>query len=444
MIMNKDVLTFLSQFIAIPSVSADTSRKNHMKEAVDFLMRKLENLGFELFYSQKDEAPPCLIAIKKVPQARHAIGVYGHYDVQPEDPIEEWQSEPFVISERNGKLFGRGVADNKGHIVQNIAAIESLIASGQLKNNIVFILEGEEEIGSEEFEQHILSHKELLQNVDLYYITDSGMFAKNIPQIEYALRGLVYFELSITTGKRDLHSGVYGNTAHNPLNILTGILSSMKDLDTGKVLIPQFYNGMRKISKEEMKLLEKTNMSDAELRSEMNSFGIRTVEGIPAYIASKIEPSMDIHGIQGGFTGEGPKTVIPRTGIAKFSFRLVEYQNPEEVAKSVEDFIKKQLPEGVRYNLKIFSKDSPFYSSLDNPFIKKAATIMSEHFGNEVVFSRSGGSIPAAEIIQRVLSRPVVITGFTLPDDNIHAPNENFDVDMFWEGIECLKKLYSM
>lgn len=442
--MKKNVLNFLSQFIAIPSVSADALRKKHMKEAVDFLSEKLENLGFELLYSQKDEAPPCLIAIKRVPNALHTIGIYGHYDVQPEDPIEEWKSDPFQLLERNGKLFGRGVADNKGHIVQNIAAIESLIASGQLKNNIIFILEGEEETGSEQFEQYILSHKELLQNVDLYYITDSGMLAKNIPQIEYALRGLVYFELTITTGERDLHSGVYGNTAHNPLNILTSLLSSMKDLNTGKVLIPHFYNDMRKISKEEMKLLEKTKMTEEELKSEMNSFSVRTVEGVPSYVASKIEPSMDIHGIHGGFTGEGPKTVIPRTGVAKFSFRLIEYQNPEEVAKSVEDFIKKQLPEGVKYNLKIYSKDSPFYSSLDNPFIKQAATIMSEHFGNEVVFSRSGGSIPAAEIIQRVLSKPVVITGFTLPDDNIHAPNENFDEDMFWEGIECLKKLYSI
>ncbi|MBP7967027.1 M20/M25/M40 family metallo-hydrolase [Candidatus Woesebacteria bacterium] len=441
---NKDTKSLLSQFISIQSVSADSSRTSEMNIAVSFLSKTLADLGFDVIYSQKGTSPTCIIAKKTVPNAQLTIGIYGHYDVQPEDPVEEWQSEPFELIERQGKLFGRGVADNKGHIVQNISAIGELIQSGQLKNNIVFILEGEEESGSENFEQYIQDNRNLLQNVDLYYITDSGMYAKDIPQIEYALRGLIYFELTITTGDRDLHSGVYGNIAHNPANILCDLLSQMKDLTTGKIHIPGFYEGVRTLDAKEMGLLTKAITTDEDLRKEMNSYGIRTIEGLPSYLASKIQPSMDIHGLSGGFVGEGPKTVIPREARAKFSFRLVEHQNPEKITASVQSFIKQRIPPDVKYDLKIFSKDSPFYTSLDNPYIAQAAEIMSAHFGKETVFNRSGGSIPAAEIIQRILGKPVIITGFTLPDDNIHAPNENFDEEMFWKGIDCLKKLYSI
>ena len=442
--INKDPKSLLSQFISIQSVSADSSRASEMKKAVSLLSTTLADLGFEVIHSQKGTSPTCIIAKKTVPNAHNTIGIYGHYDVQPEDPAQEWKSEPFELVERQGKLFGRGVADNKGHIVQNISAIGELIQSGQLKNNIIFILEGEEETGSEQFEQYIRDSKKLLQNVDLYYITDSGMYARNIPQIEYALRGLVYAELTVTTGDRDLHSGVYGNTAHNPANILCDLLSQMKDLTTGKILIPGFYEGVRALDAKEMNLLAKSKTTDDKLCQEMNSYGIRTVAGFPSYLASKIQPSMDIHGISGGFVGEGPKTVIPRSARAKFSFRLVEYQNPEKIRELLEIFIKEHLPEGVKYELKFFSNDSPFYSSLENPYIKQAAQIMSDHFGNETVFNRSGGSIPAAEIIQRILGKPVIITGFTLPADNIHAPNENFDKEMFEAGIKCLQKLYSI
>ncbi len=442
--MNNNAILLLSEFISFQSVSADPTRTEEMKETVSFLSDKLSSLGFEVWRSYKDGAPPLIIARKSVPGAVHTIGIYGHYDVQPEDPIAEWKTEPFTLSEKGGKLYGRGVADNKGHIIQNIAAVESLIQSGQLKNNVVFVLEGEEETGSEHLEDLLRKNIQKLQHVDVFYITDSGMYAKGIPQIEYALRGLVYCEILLTTGERDLHSGVYGNMAHNPANILSDLLSRMKDLKTGRISIPGFYDDVRTPDLLEMKLLEKTKTSDTDLIEEMKTYGIRTVDGVPAYLASKIQPSMDIHGFISGYTGEGPKTVIPRTARAKFSFRLVENQDPENILSEVKKFIKNTLPKSIKSQLTIFSKDTPFYTSLENEYIQKTAAIMSAHFGADTVFNRSGGSIPVAEIIQRILNKPVVITGFTLPDDNIHAPNENIDVDMFREGIECLKKLMNV
>lgn len=278
--------------------------------------------------------------------------------------------------------------------------------------------------------------------VDVWYVTDSGMFSKNVPQIEYALRGLVYFELSITTGERDLHSGLYGNIAYNPANILASLFARMKDGETGEILIDGFYNDARAPDAFELKLLESTMISDDLLMKEMNVYAVSKMKGVPAYLASKIRPSLDIHGIQSGFTGEGPKTVIPRVAQTKFSFRLVENQDPKIIEQLVRAFIEKHLPEGVKYELKILSSDHPFYSSFENEYIKNIASIFSKHFGNTTVFNRSGGSIPVAEMIQRILKKPVVITGFTLPDDNIHAPNENFDEEMFWSGIEALKKVY--
>ena len=274
--MNKDITSLLHEFIAIQSVSADPSRRPEMNKAVSFLTNKLSSVGFVVSYSRNAESPPCIIARKTVPNACHTIGIYGHYDVQPEDPVEEWKTEPFIFSERQGKFIARGIADNKGHIIQNISAIEQLVASGQLNNNIVFILEGEEETGSENFEQYVMDNKKLLQNIDLYYITDSGMYAKGVPQIEYALRGLVYFELSIVTGERDLHSGVYGNTAHNPMNILSSVISSMKDLKTGKISVPGFYDDVRIPDAAEMKLLSKTETSATDLIQEMNSYAVHT------------------------------------------------------------------------------------------------------------------------------------------------------------------------
>ena len=436
------ILNLFSDFVKIQSVSTDKNRFSEIEKAVSFLKNFLLSLGFSVKILEKEKAPPLILATLIKDEKAKTIGIYGHYDVQPEDPVSEWKKPPFLLKEKEGKFFGRGVADNKGHIVENLFAIKYLIEEKRLKNNIVFILEGEEEVGSVHFEDYVKEAKDVLSKVDVFYLTDTGMHQKNIPQIFYGLRGIVYFELIVKIGKRDLHSGVYGNRVYNPINVLADLIAKIKDIKTGKILIPKFYEKLRKIEKDELLLLKKTLKSNEEEKKEAGVFGLTEIEGFSS-LSSKIFPSFDCHGIISGFIGEGQKTVIPKEAKVKFSFRLVEYQDPKKIEAQVFDFVKENLPKEVKWELKCLSKSAPFYTDVKNEWVKKTAKILKDIFGNEVVLNRSGGSIPAAEIFQRLYKKPIILTGFTLPDDNIHAPNENFDSEMFFLGIKALERIYS-
>lgn len=442
MLKNKtQILDLFFNFIKIQSVSTDKKRFLEIKKAVTFLSHFLSKLGFSVKILEKEKAPPLILAALIKDKNAKTIGIYGHYDVQPEDPVSEWKTPPFSLTLKNGKFFGRGVADNKGHIIQNFVAIQRLIETKKLKNNIVFILEGEEETGSVNFEDYVKKVKNILSKVDVFYFTDTGMHKKNMPQIFYGLRGIIYFELTVKIGERDLHSGVYGNRVYNPINVLADLIAKIKNIKTGKILIPRFYDQVRKIPKDELLLLKKTVKSDKEEKNEAGVFGLTEIDSLGS-LSSKILPSFDCHGIISGFVGEGQKTVIPKEAKVKFSFRLVEHQNPKEIESLVFDFIKKNLPKEVKWELKCLSKSAPFYTDFNNQWVKQTASILKEIFGNEVIFNRSGGSIPAAEILQRLYKKQIILTGFTLPDDNIHAPNENFDEKMFFLGIEALEKIY--
>ena len=436
------IINFFSDFVKIQSVSTEKNRFSEIEKAVSFLKNFLLILGFSVKILEKEKAPPLILATLIKDEKAKTIGIYGHYDVQPEDPVSEWKKPPFLLTKKKGKFFGRGVADNKGHIVQNLFAIKSLIEAKKLKNNIVFILEGEEEVGSVHFEDYVKEAKDVLSKVDVFYLTDTGMHQKNVPQIFYGLRGIVYFELIVKIGKRDLHSGVYGNRVYNPINVLAYLIDKVKDIKTGKILIPKFYEKVRKIEKDELLLLKKTLKSNKEEKKEAGVFGLTEIEGFSS-LSSKIFPSFDCHGIISGFIGEGQKTVIPKEAKVKFSFRLVEYQDPKKIEAQVFDFVKENLPKEVKWELKCLSKSAPFYTDVKNEWVKKTVSILKDVFGNEVVLNRSGGSIPAAEILQRLYKKPIILTGFTLPDDNIHAPNENFDSEMFFLGIKALERIYS-
>jgi acetylornithine deacetylase/succinyl-diaminopimelate desuccinylase-like protein len=441
--MNKQqILQDLETFIAIQSVSPDSSRFDEMLKAVYFLKKHLEDLDFDIETIQEGNAPPLVVASRIISSTAKTIGIYGHYDVQPEDPINEWKSTPFQLTQKKGKLYGRGVADNKGHIVQNLYALKELVLSQSLKNNIVLIFEGEEESGSAHLEPYLEKIRDTLSNVDVFFVTDVGMHSKHVPQIFYGLRGLVYFELTVHIGERDLHSGIYGNCVYNPVQVITDLFSKIKDITTGEILIPGFYDDIRAIDKDELDLLIKVTVTDEQLKKEANVHHVTSFRGQPAYLVSKIYPSCDINGIVSGYTGEGAKTIIPKSATVKFSFRLVEHQDPKKVQDLVIKFIEKNLPNGLQYKLNMLSSDGPFYTSLDNEYVKKTASILKGHFNHEVLFNRSGGSIPVAEMLQRLFHKPIILTGFTLPDDNIHSPNENFDEEMFWSGIEALKKIY--
>lgn len=438
-----EILKVFTDFVGIQSVSTDSKRRKEIFKAADFLKKNLDNLGFKTNFIRIEDSPPLIIAARLISSGAKTIGIYGHYDVQPEDPVDEWNTPSFQLTLKNGKFFGRGVADNKGHIVQNLTSIKHLIEVDRLVNNIIFILEGEEETGNVHFEEYVGQAKDILSAVDVFYLTDVGMFKKNIPQIFYALRGLVYFELTVEIGTRDLHSGLYGNLVLNPGQILAELFSKMKESETGKVLVPRFYTRVRTIPEKERQLLSVVARTSEEQRKGASVYRLMSLDKRQPYLSAKIYPSLDINGMVSGYVGEGQKTIIPNKAMVKFSCRLVEYQSPDEIEKLIKTFIKKNLPSGVKYNLQVLSKDAPFYMNIDDLYVKKTADILEKNFGNSTVFNRTGGSIPAAEILQRRFGKSIVLTGFTLPDDKIHSPNENFAEEMFWKGIKILEKIYS-
>ena len=410
--MDKKTSKLFSDFVSIQSVSTDPSRHSEILRAVEFLKKELKSIGFEVKTYQKDNCPPLIIGICKPASAKaparrgKTLGIYAHYDVQPEDPIGEWESPPFNLTSRNGKLFGRGVADDKGHIVQTLAAIRHMVETQNLASlqNIVLILEGEEEVGSQNFEYLINQAKQDLKKINVFYVLDMGMETGDQPEIFYELKGLIGFDIEVRTSKQDLHSGVYGNKVENPIQILSELFSKIKDSRKKKILIPRFY--------------EK--------------------------VMSSLNPSFDIHGISGGYNGQGGKTIIPAKASAKFSFRLVENQTPDEIEKIVTDFIRENIPKGVEYTLKTLGKLNPFYADINNKYVKETDKIFTEIFGKKTLFKRSGGSIGATSTLAKIFKKPLILTGFTLSDCNIHSPNENVDEEMFGKGIKALERIFSL
>lgn len=433
--MKNEFIEKLEKLVAIESVSTNKSEHHKILAAVEFIKSELIPLGFDINILKKADNPPLIIAKKIISKSAKTIGVYAHYDVQPEDPVDKWESSPFVLTPRSGKLFGRGVADDKGHLVVSLIAAGNLIKNKSLKNNLVFIFEGEEELGSVSFEELIKTVDEDIKNIDAFFIMDMGMKAKDRPQIYYALRGLICFELIIKVGEIDLHSGVYGNRVLNPAQVLADLFAKMKDIKTGQIKIPGFYDKVKKVTDEEINLLSKyIQPEDLEKKN-------AKVKHIDHFLKSKISPSLDINGMQSGYTGPGSKTIIPASAMVKFSIRLVENQKAEEIESVVTQFVRDNLPKEVDYELTALTGSDPFYTDFSNPFTQKTAEILKKVFNNEVLLNRTGGTVAAAEIIQRLFKKPVILTGFTLPDESIHAPNENIDEAMFIKGISAMEEI---
>lgn len=439
----------LADFVKIQSVSSDPKRASEMSKAVDFLKKYLVDLGAEV--QVVGLTNPLICGVIQVDDATKTIGIYGHYDVQPEDPLAEWDSDPFTLTQKKGKLVGRGIADNKGHIIQNFAAIQSLKNEGRLSVNTVFLLEGEEEVGSAHLNDYLSQVTIVdLSSVDVWYVTDTGMYDASTPQIYTGLRGLLYTELSITTGTRDLHSGVYGNRVFNAANLICEIVGDIKDSVTGRVLIPGFYDDIEYPDETEYKQLCRVVQDDEVARRESGQFVLPdchhdTIHGpLPLSLTSKLLPSADVHGIQVGYGGPGAKTVIPREATTKISFRLVPGQDPANIEQSLRSFLDQIIPKGIKWDLLTLSAEPAFVTDLNDKWSMHTIQTLDEVFENKTVCNRSGGSIPVTGIFQKRYRKPVILTGFTLPDDCIHAPNENFDKMTFWKGIEALKKIYTV
>ncbi len=439
--MQYDALRLFKDLVSFQSVSTDPRQRTEILKTVAFLSTQLKKIGFEVRIFKAQKAPPLIIAVKKFPGASKTLGFYGHYDVQPEDPSEEWNSPPFVLTRKNGKLIGRGTADDKGHVVSLIAAAANLAGKRRAPQNLVFVFEGEEESSSEHFEYLIKKALPVLDSVDAFYVMDMGMHAKGIPKISYALRGLVYFELTVRTGKQDFHSGVFGNRVYNPVQLLSELFAKIKNSTTGRILIPGFYDNMTPVSAGERKLLGLVERNATEEKNQSGAFALCSVDNEQPSISSKRYPSFDVNGIISGYTGTGAKTIIPHEARAKFSFRLVEKQDAQIITALVQSFIKKEMPRGIQYSLRTFSSAQPFFTDYRNEYVVKTSKILSSVFGHKTLLNRSGGSVPAAEILQRIFKKPIVLLGFTLPDCKIHAPNENVDEEMFWSGIRALQEI---
>ena len=432
----------LCEFLCIPSVSSGSEHKKDMISAAQWFLDKLQTLGFSgmLHYAG---GPPIVVAKNKHRKNVPTLLIYGHYDVQPESPIDEWLSPPFVPTIRDGVIYARGANDDKGQLFTYVKAIETCQRiNGNLPFNITFVVEGEEETGSNSLLNFIEQHADELRS-DVFFVSDSSMFAKDIPSITCGFRGIVSLEIAIQTMAKDLHSGLFGGIALNAAEILTQLLSQMKDKD-GHVLIPHFYDNVRPISEYDRLQLSQLKYDERETASALGMFRLF---GEPEYNAMErksLRPTLDINGIWSGFTGEGSKTVIPSRAFAKVSSRLVSGQTPEEIFGLFKKFISGHLPVGVKADVRYMFGSLPVSVDTSDPNVCLAAQAIEAGFGRPPVFIRSGGTIHVISHIQNTLHVPsTLILGWGRPENGSHAPNECFHITDFKNAIRSLCVLFT-
>ena len=429
----------LKDFLRIPSISTMPENKGDCLRAAKMLVAELTRIGMENARLIKTEGHPLVYADWLHAKGKPTGLFYGHYDVQPVDPLDEWISPPFEPTERDGNLYGRGTCDDKGQIWAQIKGLESLMAAnkGKLPVNVRIIFEGDEEVGGEGIAAFVASKPPELK-ADFALVCDTELFAPGLPTLCVGLRGMIYTELEVRGAKTDLHSGMYGGAAPNPFLALAQMLAKLMD-EKGHILIPGFYEGIIPPSPEELKAWNSLPFDEEHYR--VNEVGSHSLVGEAGYSVMErtwARPSLDVHGMPGGFTGAGAKTVIPAKAIAKVSMRLVPGMTPAKSFARFKSYIKNLSPAGVKVEVRLIHSGDPCLVRVDNPFIQAATRALKEVWGKETVFIRSGGSIPIVGDFDRYLNVPSVMMGFGLPDDCIHAPNEKFHLKNFELGIESV------
>lgn len=431
------LLDGLKTFLRIPSISTLSENKPDIRRAAEFVRGELQSAGLtaELI---EGEGNPLVYGEWTGAPGKPTLLFYGHYDVQPPDPLDEWKSPPFEPELRGEDLFARGASDDKGQTYILIQAVAALMkAHGRLPVNVKFLVEGEEETGGEHIEAYVSSKPARLRDVNAVVICDTEMFAPELPTICVGLRGIVYGELWVEGSNHDLHSGVYGGAAPNPIQAIAEILSSLKDRD-GRIHIPGFYDRVVAPGPKEREAWARLPFDEKEYtEKEMGARELVGEPGIPVLERVWARPTFEVHGIRGGFTGEGAKTVIPARAVAKISARLVADQRPKEAEQQIREAVKAVCPRGVTAEFKPIHSAAPSLVNPDNPFIRAAAEAMQQVFEKPTVYIRSGGSIPIVGVFDQALGIPSVLMGFGLPDDNLHAPNEKFHLPNFYRGIEA-------
>jgi acetylornithine deacetylase/succinyl-diaminopimelate desuccinylase-like protein len=434
-------LTRLYELLRIPSISTAAEHRADVEAGAAWLARQLEALGVgDVRLIPTGGAPVVYGHAAPARPGLPTVLIYGHYDVQPVDPLGEWQSEPFAPKRRGDNLFARGASDMKGQIMAVLNALEALRGAGGFPLGFKFLLEGEEEIGSPHLPAFIKDHKELLA-ADICLNPDAGMLGPSQPAITYALRGLAYFELRVQGPDHDLHSGSFGGVIHNPAQALCELIAAMHDSE-GHVSLPGFYERVRELSEKERQGLALLPDND---RSILAATGAKKLWGEPGYSALERiggRPTLEVNGLLSGYTGEGSKTVLPATAMAKISTRLVADQRPEEVRQQLERFIREKLPDTVSWDLRQLSGGPPVLCPTDSPAVVALSGALETVWGQRPLFNRSGGSVPVGAYLQEYVGVESVLTGFALPDSNMHGPNEKLHLPTWRKGSEALVRFF--
>ena len=428
----------LKALLRIPSISTLAENKGDCRKAAEVLAAELKRIGMENVRLIETGNHPLVYGDWLHAGGKPTVLIYGHYDVQPTDPLDEWHTPPFEPTERDGNLYARGSADDKGQVWAQVKALESLMAAnGALPLNARVLFEGEEEVGGEGIAKYVASKPPELK-ADFALVSDTELFAPGLPTLCVGLRGMIYTELEVRGAKTDLHSGMYGGAAPNPFVALAQILAKLKD-EHGHILIPGFYDDIIPPSPEELAAWRSLLFDEEHYRiTEVGSRELVGEEGYSVLERTWARPTVDVHGIPGGFTGAGAKTVIPAKALAKVSMRLVPGMTPAKSFALYKTYVEKIAPAGVDVEVRLIHAGDPCLIPVDNPYVRSATRALKEVWGKETVFIRSGGSIPIVGDFDRHLGVPSVMMGFGLPDDNIHAPNEKFHLKNFELGIESI------
>lgn len=438
---NKDrFLTELFDFLRLPSVSADSQYATNVLDAANFVQEKLTMAGADKVALCETAGYPIVYGEKIINPSLPTILVYGHYDVQPPDPIELWESPPFEPTIRNEKIYARGACDDKGQMYMHIKAFEMMVQTDTLPCNVKFMFEGEEEIGSDNLEIFVKNNTEKLKS-DVVLISDTAMIANDVPSITTGLRGMSYVEVEVTGPNRDLHSGAYGGAVANPLNTLCTMIAKLHD-EQNHITIPGFYDDVIELSSEERKAIAKRPFNLEDYKGYLEIGAVHGENGYNTIERTAIRPTLDVNGMWGGYIGEGAKTVLPSKAYAKISMRLVPNQSSEKITKLFQDYFEALAPPSVQVSVTPHHGGEPAVTPIDSVAYQAAEIAMEKTFGKKPIPTRGGGSIPIVALFEQTLKVKTVLLGFGLASDAIHSPNESFGLFNFYKGIETIPHFY--
>ena len=429
-------LSELLDLLRIPSVSADSKYKADVRLAAEFIGEKLALAGADNVEICETAGFPIVFGEKIIDSSLPTILVYGHYDVQPADPLNLWDSPPFEPIIKDEKIYARGACDDKGQVYMHLKAFEAMMATNTLPCNVKFMIEGEEEVGSDNLGTFVEAHKEKLK-ADVILISDTAIIANDTPSIDVGLRGLSYMEVEVMGSNRDLHSGVYGGAVANPINILSKMIASLHD-ENNHITIPNFYDDVIELSSEERAAMALTPFDLEAYKTDLGINDIRGEAGYSTIERASIRPTLDVNGIWGGYIGEGAKTVLPSKASAKISMRLVPNQQSDKITELFTKHFESIAPAGVTVKVKAHHGGEPYITHTDSKEYRAAEKAMEETFGKKPVPTRGGGSIPIVALFEKELGLKTVLMGFGLDTDAIHSPNEHFGLFNFYKGIETI------